>query len=85
MQVRNPLHVISSNSTLCGGQSFRIIFESVHAKEITAHSSSLKRHILKHTVELPYRCDICGYGTTLPSILKIHSFKHTGEKAKKSK
>ena len=37
-------------------------------------------HKVNHTVDKPYKCDVCTYSTTRSSDLVVHKRKHTGEK-----
>jgi len=52
---------------------------SVCGKQMTSHSS-LKRHMLVHTGELPYNCDQCHKRFREKHKLKEHYRIHTGEK-----
>ena len=40
---------------------------------------SLKRHILTHGDEAPFKCDMCGKTFSQPSVFKLHMGIHTGE------
>ena len=42
-----------------------------------------ENHQRIHTVDKPYKCDVCGRGFSLLQPLKIHQRTHTGEKTYK--
>jgi len=44
------------------------------------HESHLKRHMVTHTKETPFKCTVCGKGFHRNSHLKRHIIIHTGEK-----
>ncbi|KAG8229535.1 hypothetical protein J437_LFUL009009 [Ladona fulva] len=43
----------------------------------------LKAHMLKHSGEKPYKCNLCEFESSQKGILKTHMLKHTGEKPHK--
>jgi KRAB domain-containing zinc finger protein len=40
---------------------------------------SLQRHIRTHTVDKPYKCDVCGKGFSQNGNLQTHITTHTGD------
>ena len=43
-------------------------------------SDGLRQHILTHSIEKQYKCDLCSYSSRRNISLTVHKLKHTGEK-----
>ena len=47
-----------------------------YCTKVMKQSSDIRRHILIHTGEKPFRCSICGHKTNHKGSLKLHIQKY---------
>lgn len=59
-------------------KSFRCTYPGCNG--VFLDKNKLRRHIIIHTGEKPYKCDICGKRFGLEFNMKIHRRIHSGEK-----